>query len=131
MTKLNRYIILSIFFIVTCCVSCQPLMDRIYWSSYPGAMRDGRCEEYARAADAKLRREGIESYYVEFDWERGKVKGRHSAVVFQKAGEWFIVDNETSLPKRVKRATLIEMLHEWIPEYKILGITNSATIKDL
>lgn len=112
-------------------VSCQPLMDRIYWSSYPGSMKEGRCEEYAKAANFKLQQEGVESYYVEFDWERGKAKGRHSVVVFQKYGEWFVVDNEHSFPMRVKRATLIEMLHEWIPDYTIVGIVNKVTIKDL
>jgi hypothetical protein len=129
MKNLKYYLLLLLTIAV--CISCS-LVDNIYWHSYPGSLKDGHCEEYAKAVNMRLHSEGLESYYVEFDWEHGKYKGRHSVVVFQKADEWFIVDNEHSHPKKVKRASLIEMLKEWIPAgYTVISIANKVSLKDI
>lgn len=121
---MRKYILLFIFF-ASLLVSCQPLMDRIYWSSYPGSMKDGQCETYAKAVNENLQRRGIKSYYVEFDWERGNKCGRHSVVIFEEKNEWFVVDNEKVTPKKVKKGSLLEMLRDWISkEYKIIQIVN-------
>ena len=105
----------------------------MHWDKFPGAFVNGHCQEYATAVYNSLRYQHVRAYYTEFEmeWEvDGKKRiGAHAVVIFQKAGAWFIVDNEHAVPQPVKEGTRLEMVNQLYSATRVRDIAAPGDIE--
>lgn len=112
--NISKYLI--IFILLGFC-ACSSFKERIIWASYPGAYKYGECSKYAISVCYDLQKKGIESRYIEFEWQNQYKKkiqhGFHSIALFKKNDDWFIVDNERPYPIIVQGSNDFEMVKSY------------------
>jgi len=114
----------KLFWVVLACASlvlgCANLQQHLEWASYPGALKRGRCAQYAVSVVTDLHRRHVESYYVEYEWATKKESGAHAVAIFRDAGGGLsIVDNERPFPRPLRPAkSVLELIQQNCPEAK-------------
>lgn len=121
-TRLRAKLLLAAWLLVLVS-GCTAIREHHEFVLAPGAGRFGHCAEFAVSVSGQLRKSGIPAHYVEYYWAANGHTGIHAVVLFERAGNHYIIDNQTPYPRRTVSGDIFSQVRTYFPDITSVKLT--------